>query len=229
MLLPSVVPVLAAGAVVLGTAPAEAAAGGEARRVPDVALVVAGGSGRTTTLRSGESGFLRLRQLLEPERTGTEPVPDAWAEGRYPPARLTVVWGLTGVGGWPQTDRAPGGDVAVERQDQLIVAADGTPWVRSDPAPDVEDDDIRWHRAPRALYGRFDWQGLLGSGAEAAVSGGGRHRAGGLSAGGRGWWAVGGSVAGVGTGAVGVLLAGRIRRAAARRGAGPPRQELIDR
>jgi hypothetical protein len=192
-------------------------AGGMTPRAPDVALVVAGGSGRTTALRSGEPGFARLRQLLQPAYTGTEPVPDDWTEGRYPAVRLTVVWGLTGVGGWPQTNRPPGGDVAVERQDQLIVA-DGTPWVRSDPAPDVEDDDIRWHRAPRAVYDRLDRSGLLGVGPGGSGS----------DAGGSGvpvWWAAGGLAAGVG----GTLL---IRRAAARREAGPPReeprQELID-
>ncbi|MGW4757132.1 hypothetical protein [Streptomyces chartreusis] len=73
-----------------------------------------------------------------------------------------MLWGLTGVGGWPQTNRAPGGDVAMERQDQLFVAGDGTPWVRSDLAPDVEDDDIRWHRAPRSVFERLDLAALLG-------------------------------------------------------------------
>ncbi|PZG84257.1 hypothetical protein C1I97_34185, partial [Streptomyces sp. NTH33] len=125
----------------------------------------------------------------------------------------------TGVGGWPMTHRPPGGDVAMERQDQLIVAEDGTPWVRSDLAPDVEDDDIRWHRAPRDLYERLEHAGLLGD-ADRTSSGGAR-----LGSGGPLWWAAGGLAVGVG----GTLL---MRRAAARRGAGPPREEprqqLID-
>lgn len=187
-------------------------------REPDVALVVMGGSARTRTLHQGEPGFARLQELLQPSSTGTEPVPAAWAEGRYPAVRATVLWGLTGVGGWPLTSRPPGEDVALKRQDQLIVAEDGTPWVRSDLAPDVEDDDIRWHRAPRHLYERLKDSELLGdtdrpSGAARSDSS--------VSL----WWAVGGLAVGAG----GTLL---IHRAAARRGAGPPRreprQELID-
>lgn len=131
---------------------------------PDLAMVVTGGSGRTKALRSDEPDFARLWQLLQPTYTGTERVSDAWEEGRYPSVRITVVWELTGVGGWPQTNAAPGGDVAVERQDQLFLAADGTPWVRTDPAPEQEDDDIRWHRAPRAVFDRLDRAGLLGGG-----------------------------------------------------------------
>jgi hypothetical protein len=209
-----------AAAMVCGMpAAATAADGDKAPRAPDVALVVAGDSGRTRTLHSGERDFARLQELLQPSYTGTEPVPAAWAEGRYPPVRVTVVWGLTGVGGWPMTSRPPGGDVAMERQDQLIVAEDGTPWVRSDPAPDVEDDDIRWHRAPRDLYERLEHAGLLGD-ADSTSSGGARRGNGDPL-----WWAACGIAGGVG----GTLL---IRRAAARRGAGPPReepgQELID-
>jgi hypothetical protein len=183
-----------------------------APRPPDVALVVVGGSGRTRALHSEDRDFARLQELLRPSYTGTEPVPTAWAEGRYPAVRVTVVWGLTGVGGWPMTSRPPGGDVAVDRQDQLIVAEDGTPWVRSDLAPDVEDDDIRWHRAPRDLYERLDRGGILG-GADGTSPGGARDRRGDPL-----WWAAGGLAVGVG----GTLL---IRRAAARRSAGPPREE----
>ncbi|MGW4044704.1 hypothetical protein [Streptomyces sp. NPDC004721] len=222
----SVLPVAVAGVgVLLCGVPAVAAAsdGGGEPRAPDVALVVAGGSGRTRALHLGDRDFALLRELLRPAYTGTEPVPDAWARGRHPGVRVTVVWGLTGVGGWPVTSRPPGGDVAVERQDQLIVAEDGAPWVRSDLAPDVEDDDIRWHRAPRDLYERLARTGLLGD-ADGAPSG----RTPGGSPNGRGdhlWWAAGGLAAGAG----GTLL---IRRAAARRDAGPPqeqpRQELID-
>ncbi|WP_225078991.1 MULTISPECIES: hypothetical protein [unclassified Streptomyces] len=219
---PWLIPVLAVavvgvGVLLCGVSPVAAAAdGGGAPRAPDVALVVAGGSGRTRALRVGDRDFALLRELLRPAYTGTEPVPDAWAQGRHPGVRVTVVWGLTGVGGWPVTSRPPGGDVAVERQDQLIVAEDGTPWVRSDLAPDVEDDDIRWHRTSRDLYERLARTGLLGD-TDGAPSG----SAPGGSPGGRGdqlWWAAGGLAAGAG----GTLL---ICRAAARRGAGPPREE----
>ncbi|MEU3980362.1 hypothetical protein AB0F77_09660 [Streptomyces sp. NPDC026672] len=188
--------------------------------VPDLALVVSD-TGRSQTLRAGQPDFARLRELLQPAYTGTERVPDAWTHGRYPAVRFTVVWGLTGVGGWPQTRRAPGGDVAMERQDQLFVADDGTPWVRSDPAPDVADDDVRWHRAPRAAFRQAERRGLFGlpdSAPRAAPADGGRVPE-------EAWWAVPGLVAG----AAGGLL---IRRVARRRNTGPPReeprQELID-
>ncbi|MFJ9540442.1 hypothetical protein ACIRPX_24655 [Streptomyces sp. NPDC101225] len=200
--------------------------------VPDLALIIAGGTGRTTVLRSGQAAFARLRQLMRPGYMGTERVPEAWAEGRFPPVDFTVVWGRTGVGGWPQTDRAPGGDVAVERQDQLMLAADGTPWIRTDPAPDVQDDDIRWHRAPRSVLVELD-RGKVLAGLGGSASAGGREEdgaAGGGSGRGSRWWAVPGLAVGVVAGAGGALL---IRRAAARPGAGPPReeprQELIDR
>ncbi|WP_241741226.1 hypothetical protein [Streptomyces sp. L2] len=179
-------------------------------------MVVSGGTGRTAAFTDGSADFARLVRLLEPAYAGSERVPEAWAEGRYPAVRLTVVWGLSGVGGWPRTRRAPGGDVAVERQDQLFLAEDGTPWVRSDPAPDEEDDDIRWHRASRAVYDELERAGLLGGQAGAPEGSGG----------GAGWWWAG---AGLGAGVGGTLL---VCRAAARRGAGPPRgepcQELID-
>lgn len=190
---------------------------------PDLAMVVTGGTGRTEAVRSDEPYFARLWQLLQPMYTGTEQVPDAWQEGRCPPVRITVVWGLTGVGGWPRTHSAPGGDVAVERLDQLFLSGDGTPWVRTDPAPEQEDDDIRWHRAPRTVFDRMDRAGLLGGGEE-------RLRGDGEGTGVSGaWWAVPGLAVGFVAGAGGTRL---IRRAAARPGAGPPRdeprQELID-
>ncbi|WP_373557576.1 hypothetical protein [Streptomyces sp. Tue6028] len=190
---------------------------------PDLALVVAGDTGRATSLHSGERDFVRLWRLLSPRYTGTERVPEAWVEGRFPEVRATVIWGLTGVGGWPQTSRAPGGDVAIERQDQVFVAADGTPWVRTDPSPDVRDDDIRWHRAPRAVFDQLDEEGdLFGSG---STSG----RVAEPDAADSVRWAVPGLAAGLVLGAGGSVL---IRRAAARReAAGPPReprQELID-
>ena len=193
---------------------------------PDLAMVVTGGTGRTEAVRSDEPRFARLWELLQPTYAGTERVSDSWQEGRYPPARITVVWGLTGVGGWPQTHSAPGGDVAVERQDQLFVTGDGTPWVRSDPAPEREDDDIRWHRADRTVFDRLARTGLLGGSGEGHLGGGRR----GEGSGPHGvWWAVPGLAVGFAAGAAGTRL---IRRAAARPGAGPPwdepRQELID-
>jgi len=205
----------------------------QSRDAPDLALIIAGGTGQTTVLRSGESAFTHLGQLLKPTYTGTERVPEAWTDGRYPPVDFTVVWGLTGVGGWPQTNRPPGGDVAVERQDQLFVGPDGTPWIRSDPAPDIRDDDIRWHRAPRSVFVQLEQERVLAGLAKSAASGGpgdgSAEQGGGGWDTGRVWWAVPGLGMGLVIGAGGTLL---IRRAAARPGAGPPReeprQELID-
>ncbi|ANS67436.1 hypothetical protein SLINC_5212 [Streptomyces lincolnensis] len=225
--LATLVPVAMAMAAVFGTPAAEAAPQGPEPDLPDMAVVVAGGTGRTTTVRSGEEAFDRLWQVLRPTFTGTERVPEAWSEGRFPTVRITVLWGLTGVGGWPQTNSAPGGDVAMWRQDQLVVDGSGTPWVRSDMAPEVRDDDIRWHRAPRSALDRMDRAGLLdGSGGRDAGAGDGSSE--GWSADGA-WWAVPGLAVGFVAGVGGTLL---IRRAAARPGAGPPReeprQELID-
>ncbi|MFA3873893.1 hypothetical protein ABS735_09425 [Streptomyces sp. MMCC 100] len=191
-----------------------AADGAQAVDEPDVAVVVWAGDGRTASWHAGQDDFDRLRSLLDPGFTGTERVPEAWTEGRRPP----VLWGLTGVGGWPQTQRAPGGDVAMLRQDQLFVAEDGTPWVRTDPAPDLTDDDIRWHRVPRDTYERLTGEGFLAAdGTGAGGDDGGRYGV---------WWA---AAAGLGAGVAGTLL---IRRAADRYRAGPPRgeprQELID-
>jgi hypothetical protein len=221
-------PVVLAAALFGGPA-AEAAPRGPGRDVPDVAVVVEGGTGRTTAVRSGERSWAGFWQLLQPTSTRSERVPEAWVEDRYPPVRITVVWGLTGVRGWPQTHSAPGGDVAMQRQDQLFVAEDGTPWVRTDPAPDVVDDDIRWHRAERSALERLSREGLLGGddeGAGVADTGGGlpwESGEGGV------WWAVPGLAVGLVVGVGGTLL---IRRAAARPGAGPPREEprqaLID-
>ncbi|MEU6093905.1 hypothetical protein [Streptomyces sp. NPDC047079] len=197
----------------VGAAPA----GAVGKDIPDLALVVANGTGRTTTLRSGDRDFALLWQLTSPAETRTEPVPDAWTRGRYPRVRATVVWGLTGIGGWPYTRRAPGGDVAVERQDQVFLAADGTAWVRSDPAPDVSDDDVRWRRAPRPVFDRLERDGLFAGPLPSA--------AGGLSD--RLLWGAGGLVAGLALAAGGAYA---VRRAAARGQGLPrePRQELID-
>ncbi|MET9745382.1 hypothetical protein ABZZ92_06710 [Streptomyces ardesiacus] len=200
------------------TGAAAAGDGGRAVEEPDVAVVVWADSGRTASWHAGEADFDRLRWLLDPGRTGTERVPEDWTRDRRPPVRFTVLWGLTGVGGWPQTLRAPGGDVAMLRQDQFFVAGDGTPWVRTDPAPDLTDDDIRWHRVPRDAYKRLTAEGFLtADGPGARKADGGRSGA---------WWAA----AGLGAGVAGTLL---VRRAADRYRAGPPRgeprQELIDR
>ncbi|MGW0910642.1 hypothetical protein ACWD1Z_02665 [Streptomyces sp. NPDC002784] len=215
---------VSAALALCGGAPATGAVGG-AGRAPDVAMVVAGGAGQPTAVRSGEPRFARLWQLLEPTYTGTERVPETWTEGRHPPVRLMVVWGLTGVGGWPMTASPPGGDVALQRQDQLFVAEDGTPWVRSDPAPDVEDDDIRWHRAPRSVFERLDRSGLLGGPVRAASA----EADGPVPAVDAVWWAIPGLAVGFAAGAGGTLA---IRRAATRPGGGPPREEprqrLID-
>ncbi|MER6356788.1 hypothetical protein ABT186_34525 [Streptomyces sp. NPDC001634] len=156
---------------VVALAGAAAPAGAVSKDIPDLALVVANDTGRTTTLRSGDRDFALLWQLLSPTESGTERVPQAWERGQYPRVRATVVWGLTGIGGWPYTQRAPRGDVAIERQDQVLLAEDGTAWVRSDPAPDVSDDDVRWHRAPRSVFERLEKGGLFGP--PAAAAGGG--------------------------------------------------------
>ncbi|MEV5866311.1 hypothetical protein AB0L79_06685 [Streptomyces tendae] len=206
-------------AVVWAAVPGSAVADGAAPLVdPDVAVVVWAGTGRTTSWHAGERDFDRLRSLLDPSYSGTEPVPEDWTRGRRPPVRFTVLWGLTGVGGWPQTERAPGGDVAMRRQDQLFLAEDGTPWVRTDPAPDVADDDVRWHRVDRDTYARLADEGFFakdGTG-DAEEDGGARDGV---------WWAA----AGLGAGVAGTLL---VRRAADRYRTGPPRgeprQELID-
>jgi hypothetical protein len=203
-----------------GAPRAHAAASGPGRDTPNLAVVVAGdGSGRTTSVSSGEPDFARLWQLTRPSATDTEKVPRDWTEGRFPAVRATVIWGTTGVGGWPETDSAPGGDIYLGRQDQVILAEDGTPWIRSDPALDVNDDDIRWHRAPRSVYEQVERRELFGPG---PVAGDGSRSAD------RAWWTVPGLAVGLALGSGGTLL---IRRAAAGREPGPPRasrQELID-
>ncbi|GHA14970.1 hypothetical protein [Streptomyces canarius] len=89
------------------------------------------------------------------------------------------------------------------RQDQLFVAEDGTLWVRTEPAPDVADDDIRRHRALRREYDRPAGGGFLGLGGAPAAA-----REDGAVEG--VWWAAGGPAVGV----LGTLL---VRSAAARR------------
>lgn len=218
----SLVPVVLGAPAALASAPGATAARAD---TPDMAVVVAAGTGHTTLLHSGDRDFALLWRLLAPRFTGTERVPDAWAAGDYPAARATVIWGMTGVGGWPQTSRAPGGDVALEREDQVFLASDGTPWVRSDPSPDVADDDVRWHRAPRSVFDRLvERGGPFGPGTP-AVPAAERDTGPAVSA----KWAAAGLAVGLLVGAGGTRL---IRRAAARHDtAGPPReprQELID-
>ncbi|MFF4469314.1 hypothetical protein ACFYZ3_07110 [Streptomyces sp. NPDC001599] len=210
----------AMAAVLWAGVPGTAVADGTAPLVdPDVAVIVWTGTGRTTSWHAGERDFDRLRSLLDPSRSATEPVPEDWTRDRRPPVRFTVLWGLTGVGGWPQTERAPGGDVAMLRQDQLFLAGDGTPWVRTDPAPDVADDDIRWHRVDRRTYAWLVDEGFFAKDGTGAGGGGGDGGPHGV------WWAA----AGLGAGVAGTLL---VRRAADRYRTGPPRgeprQELID-
>ncbi|MER7401981.1 hypothetical protein ABT373_05690 [Streptomyces sp. NPDC000070] len=121
----------------------------------------------------------------------------------------------------PETVRPPGGDIAIERQDQIVVAEDGTPWVRTDCAVDVPDDDIRRHRAPRSVFEDLEEEGMSGPEAEGPRGPG--------VAGASAWWALPGLGVGFAAGCGGAVL---IRRAAARPDAGPqpeePRQVLID-
>ncbi|MFZ3568602.1 hypothetical protein ACOKM5_16740 [Streptomyces sp. BH097] len=131
--------------------------------VPDLAVVIAPGAaaGPSVSLDEEDRNFARLERLTTGFDTVTERVPEDWQEGRFPPVVATVVWGLTGVAGWPQTHRAPGTDTLIERQDQLIVAEDGTPWIRTDPMVDVNDDDLRWHQASRPLVDQLTRSGVF--------------------------------------------------------------------
>ncbi|MEB8338648.1 hypothetical protein [Streptomyces endophyticus] len=136
---------------------------GSGMDVPDLAVVIAPGAaaGPSVALHDEDRNFARLERLTTGFDTVTERVPQAWQEGHFPPVVATVVWGLTGVAGWPQTHRAPGTDTAIERQDQLIVAKDGTPWIRTDPMVDVNDDDLRWHHASPTLVDQLTRAGVF--------------------------------------------------------------------
>ncbi|MGY0069325.1 hypothetical protein ACWZEH_21560 [Streptomyces sp. QTS137] len=103
--------------------------------------------------------------------------------------------------------------MAVPREDRFLVAGDGTPWTRTDPAPDVTDDDILRRRAPRRVHDRLEDDGFLGEEPEPAAFGGDGARAGGVV-----WWAGRGARGG----AARTLLT---RRGAVRRRGGPPRGE----
>ncbi|MFD8572009.1 hypothetical protein [Streptomyces sp. NPDC059639] len=131
--------------------------------VPDLAVVIAPGAkaGPSVSLNDTDPNFARLEQLTAEFDAVTEPVPRAWDDGRFPHVVATIVWGITGVGGWPETRRAPGTDTAIERQDQLVVADDGTPWIRTDPMVDVNDDDLRWHHASPALVAELRHAGVF--------------------------------------------------------------------
>ncbi|MET8854788.1 hypothetical protein [Streptomyces sp. NPDC004579] len=138
---------------------AEYAAQGSAGDSPDIVLTVAGDTGRTTTLHSGDPDFGRLWRLLSPRYTGPKKTPAEWADGRLPVPVVTVIWGVTGAGG----------DVAIERQDQVFLTADGEPWVRSDLAPDLVGGDFRWHRAPLSVLDQLTQEKrLFGSGSAAS-------------------------------------------------------------
>ncbi|WP_406838577.1 hypothetical protein ACICHK_24575 [Streptomyces sp. AHU1] len=178
---------------------------------PDIVLTVAGDTGRTTTMHSGDPDFGRLWRLLSPRYTGPKKAPDEWAGGHLPAPQVTVIWGATG----------PGGDVSIERQDQVFLAADGAPWVRSDLAPDLVGGDFHWHRAPLSVFGELVKEGrLFGSGATATAVRVEFDPA---------VWAVPGLAAGLALGAGATWFA---RRATARRvNAEPlrePRQELVE-
>ncbi|MFF4538862.1 hypothetical protein [Streptomyces aureus] len=181
---------------------------------PDIVLTVAGDTGRTTTLHSGDPDFGLLWRLLSPRYAGPKKTPAEWADGRLPVPVVTVVWGVTDAGG----------DVAIERQDQVYLAADGAPWVRSDLAPDLVGGDYRWHRAPQSVLDQLTQERrLFGSGsAVSAVRVEPDPAA----------WAVPGLVAGL---AIGASASWFVRRARVRRvNAGyaeplpEPRPELVE-
>ncbi|MGW2785840.1 hypothetical protein ACWC3X_32095 [Streptomyces populi] len=201
----------AASAPVVAPAVRESVAQSSSGDSPDIVLTVAGDTGRTTTMHSGDPDFGRLWRLLSPRYTGPKKTPDEWADGHLPAPQVTVIWGATG----------PGGDVSIERQDQVFLTADGAPWVRSDLAPDLVGGDFRWHRAPLSVFGELAKDGrLFGSGSTATAVQVEFDPA---------VWAVPGLAAGLALGAGATWF---IRRATVRRvNAGPlrePRQELAE-
>jgi len=152
----------AASAPVVAPAVRESVAQSSSGDSPDIVLTVAGDTGRTTTLHSGDPDFGRLWRLLSPRYEGPKKTPTEWADGRLPVPEVTVIWGVTGAGG----------DVAIERQDQVFLTADGEPWVRSDLAPDLVGGDFRWHRAPLSVLDQLAQEGrLFGSGSGSVASG----------------------------------------------------------
>ncbi|MFJ4711066.1 hypothetical protein [Streptomyces sp. NPDC088785] len=206
--------------VLVGAGPARArpeGPGGADR--PDLAVVIAPGAaaGPSVSLDDADPDFARLERLTGEFAAVTERVPRAWDDGRFPPVEATIVWGTTGVGGWPKTRRAPGGDTAVDRQDQLVVADDGTPWIRTDPAIDVDDDDLRWHRASPGLVAELRRAGVfppVRAGAHAGVPTADKVR-----------WGLGGLGAGLAAAAGVWWLRARLPRAG--REPRGPRQQLV--
>ncbi len=77
---PALVVAVPVAAALCGAPAAGAAVPERGRDIPDVAVVVTGGTGRTTALRSGEPSFARLWQLLEPTYSGSQRVPEQWTE-----------------------------------------------------------------------------------------------------------------------------------------------------
>lgn len=178
---------------------------------PDIVLTVAGDTGRTTTLHSGDPDFGRLWRLLSPRYEGPKKAPDEWADGHLPVPEVTVIWGVTGAGG----------DVAIERQDQVFLTADGAPWVRSNLAPDLVGGDLRWHRASLSVFGQLRQEGkLFGSG---SVASGVRVEPDPAA------WALPGLVAGLtlGAGATWFIRRAKVRRVNAEP-LGEPRLELVE-
>lgn len=209
-----VVALLSAGASAAHARPTQPGTGMD---VPDLAVVIApgAGAGPSVTLHDDDRNFARLERLTTGFDTVTERVPEAWQDGDFPPVVATVIWGLTGVAGWPDTHSAPGTDTVIERQDQLIVAEDGTPWIRTDPMVDVNDDDLRWHRASPALVDHLTRAGVL----PATKPSGERPTR-------DPWWW---GLAGLATGAAAAALLWRIRiRPRGPRGPREPRQQLVD-
>lgn len=194
---------------------------------PDIALTIAGDTGRTTTLHNEDPDFGLLWRLLSPRYTGSQKAPDGWKDGHLPEPQATVIWGVTGPGDGTRTaHRTPEGDVTIERQDQVYLAVDGTPWVRSDLSPDSMNDTIAWHSAPRSVFDELTKDGrLFGSGSVVAAAKVELDPA---------FWAVPGLAAGValGAGAAWFICQAAVRaRREDREDAGPllgTRQELIE-
>ncbi|MEU6842919.1 hypothetical protein ABZ930_13740 [Streptomyces sp. NPDC046716] len=206
--------------VLVGGGPAHARpVGPGSADVPDLAVVIAPGAkaGPSVSLHYEDPNFDRLERLTAEFDAVTERVPDDWDDGRFPPVVATIVWGLTGVAGWPETQRAPGTDTAIERQDQLVIADDGTPWIRTDPMVDVNDDDLRWHRVSPELVAELRHAGVFPA-ADAGAQVGVPLRE-------KGLWALGGLVVGLAAAAAAWWLRERLPRAG--REPREPRQQLV--
>jgi hypothetical protein len=203
---------------------AEQAARRTSAESPDVALTIAGDTGRTTTLHNEDPDFGRLWRLLSPRYTGTQKAPDGWKDGHLPEPQATVIWGVTGPADGTRTaHRTPGGDVTISRQDQVYLSVDGTPWVRSNLSPDSMNHDVRWHSASRSVFDELMKEGRL-FGSRSVVS---TTRVAPDPA----MWAVPGLAAGVALGAGATWFICQAAFRARRENAGPllvTRQELIE-